>query len=128
MTNTGVNRSTSTRAVSKAKKILRHANNKLIRMDEAGDRERLAEIQREAYKLESMIAQSETRCELHVTFCTRTRTRREKLGLTQAAVAAKLGVKPNTYAAIEHGRCSPSLETVSRVADALECKPFDLLK
>jgi transcriptional regulator with XRE-family HTH domain len=47
------------------------------------------------------------------------KTRREALGLTQRALAQKLGVEASHVAFIESGRRKPSLKLVARVADTL---------
>jgi transcriptional regulator with XRE-family HTH domain len=49
----------------------------------------------------------------------RLRSRREGLGLTQRALAQKLGVEGSYIAFIESGRRKPSLKLVARLADAL---------
>lgn len=64
---------------------------------------------------------------LHQVFCDNVRRRRLELELTQHDVAKRLDVSQPAYAAIEAGRCSPSLDTVQRVAEALECNPAQLL-
>jgi DNA-binding XRE family transcriptional regulator len=52
---------------------------------------------------------------------------RNKLGLTQAELAKKAGVYPNTYAKIERGEQEPSFDTVKKLAKALGLKPSDIL-
>jgi transcriptional regulator with XRE-family HTH domain len=47
------------------------------------------------------------------------KTRREALGLTQRALAQKLGVEASHVAFIESGRRKPSLKLVARLADTL---------
>ncbi|HKV55395.1 MAG TPA: helix-turn-helix transcriptional regulator [Candidatus Binataceae bacterium] len=47
------------------------------------------------------------------------KTRREALGLTQRALAQKLGVEASHVAFIESGRRKPSLKLVARIADTL---------
>jgi len=128
MTNVSTKRSGTARDISKAKKILRRADKKMVRMDAAGETVSLAKLKAEAYKLESMIAEADTRCVLHVTFCERIRARRKSLKLTQADIASRLKITPPSYSQIETGNSSPSLDTVSRVAEALGCKPIELLK
>lgn len=64
---------------------------------------------------------------LHRVFCQRVSERRKSLGLTQTAVAERLGISQPAYAAIEGGRCSPSLDVVERVAAALETTPERLI-
>jgi transcriptional regulator with XRE-family HTH domain len=55
------------------------------------------------------------------------RTRREALGLTQRALAQKLGVEASHVAFIESGRRKPSLKLVARMADALGLDRQELL-
>jgi transcriptional regulator with XRE-family HTH domain len=64
---------------------------------------------------------------LHRRFCDAVRAHRIASGLTQAAVAARLGVTAPTYNAIESGKASPTLDQVERVARALGCDPSELL-
>jgi len=127
MTNTGTGRNTTARALSQAKKAIRRADKK-IRLDNSADAKGIERIKSEAYKLETMIAGLDHRCAIHKLFCDRVRARREKLNLTQAEVAGKLGLHVSSFYAIEQGRSSPSLDTISRVAAALDCKPIDLLR
>jgi transcriptional regulator with XRE-family HTH domain len=47
------------------------------------------------------------------------KSRREFLGLTQRALADKLGVKASHVAFMESGRRKPSLKLVARIADTL---------
>lgn len=47
------------------------------------------------------------------------RRRREGLGLTQRALARKLGIEASYVALIESGRSKPSLNLVARLADTL---------
>ncbi|MDI7246196.1 MAG: helix-turn-helix transcriptional regulator [Bacillota bacterium] len=55
------------------------------------------------------------------------RSIREKLGLTQAEVAAKAGVSAALIGQIELGRVSPSLKTINKVASALGVSPCYLV-
>ena len=55
------------------------------------------------------------------------RSRREGLGLTQRALAQKLGVEGSHVALIESGRRRPSLKLVGRIADTLGVDRQDLL-
>lgn len=66
--------------------------------------------------------------ELHQRFLTNIRRRRAALGLTQADVADRLGIKQASYAAIESGRRNPGLDVVDEVAQALECDGTELLR
>lgn len=126
MTNIGTRR-TAAQALSKAKKAIQRAGKK-IRLDKSDDADEIEKIKAESYKLETMIAGIDHRCEIHRVFCSRVRARREKLELTQLDVAKKMGLVVNSFSAIEQGRSSPSLDTISRVAEALDCKPIDLLR
>ena len=58
--------------------------------------------------------------------------RRNKLGLTQTQIAAKVGYEPRsggvTISKIEHGVISPPLSRLSRIAEALDTTPEDLLE
>lgn len=55
------------------------------------------------------------------------RTRREGLGLTQRALALRLGVEASHVAFIETGRRKPSLKLVARMADILGVDSQNLL-
>jgi transcriptional regulator with XRE-family HTH domain len=55
------------------------------------------------------------------------KTRREVLGLTQRALAQKLGVEASHVAFIESGRRKPSLKLVARIADTLGLDRQELL-
>jgi transcriptional regulator with XRE-family HTH domain len=48
-------------------------------------------------------------------------------GLTQADVAARMHVSPQTYADIERGRKGVKVATLQRVAQALEVPTADLI-
>lgn len=52
---------------------------------------------------------------------------RDKLGMTQAEVAAKAGVSAALIGQIELGRVSPSLKTVNKIASALGVSPCYLV-
>lgn len=49
----------------------------------------------------------------------RVRNAREKLGVTQAELAARIGSTQPAVARLEAGGVNPSLDTLSRIADAL---------
>ena len=49
----------------------------------------------------------------------RVRSAREKLGISQAELAARIGSTQPAVARLEAGGVSPSLDTLHRVADAL---------
>jgi HTH-type transcriptional regulator / antitoxin HipB len=50
----------------------------------------------------------------------RVRRAREKLGITQAELAARIGSTQPSVARLEAGGVSPSLDTLSRIATALD--------
>lgn len=52
---------------------------------------------------------------------------RRKKGLTQAALAEKVGVGPNTIARYERGEMEPSLKIAHAIAEILGCTESDLL-
>lgn len=54
------------------------------------------------------------------------RTRRERLGLSQGALAAAVGLSRQSLSAIEAGRSQPGVEVALRLAGALECRVEDL--
>jgi len=49
----------------------------------------------------------------------RVRNAREKLGITQAELAARIGSTQPAVARLEAGGVNPSLDTLARIADAL---------
>lgn len=50
---------------------------------------------------------------------------RKKLGLTQAKVAAKVGITANSYAKIERGGAKPSFDTLKAICKVLRIEfPF----
>lgn len=64
---------------------------------------------------------------LHRTFINNMRARRIELELTQSEAAAKMKIAQSSYAQIESGRRTPTLEMIERVAKALKCDPLELL-
>lgn len=52
---------------------------------------------------------------------------REARGFSQTTLADRMGVAPTRISEIEHGRCGVSGSTLDKLADALACKPQDLL-
>jgi transcriptional regulator with XRE-family HTH domain len=64
---------------------------------------------------------------LHRVFCQQIIARRKELDLTQADVAERLGIARPAYSAIEAGRKTPGLDTVERVANALQIPAIELL-
>jgi transcriptional regulator with XRE-family HTH domain len=55
------------------------------------------------------------------------RQMRERRGMTQAALAAKVGVSRGYLSRLEMGRHDPPLSRVQRLARALKVKPGDLI-
>jgi HTH-type transcriptional regulator/antitoxin HipB len=64
---------------------------------------------------------------LHRHFIENVRARRLELGLTQTEVAAKMGISQSSYAEIESGRRTPTLEAVEKVAKAMKVDAIELL-
>ncbi|MCK3769459.1 helix-turn-helix transcriptional regulator [Microbacterium aerolatum] len=56
------------------------------------------------------------------------RSRREQAGITQADLAARIGVTRQTLIAIEQGRYSPTLELAFQIARAFEVGIDDLFQ
>jgi putative transcriptional regulator len=56
------------------------------------------------------------------------RSRREEAGITQADLAARIGVTRQTLIAIEQGRYSPTLELAFQIARAFEVGIDDLFQ
>lgn len=54
------------------------------------------------------------------------RERRQRLGITQRDLAARVGVSAVTYYRIEHGTSVPSLDLAYRIAAALDAELCDL--
>ena len=48
--------------------------------------------------------------------------KREKLGISQKALAEKVGISQSFLCDIEQGRCKPSLDTAVKLAKALKIK------
>jgi transcriptional regulator with XRE-family HTH domain len=65
--------------------------------------------------------------ELQIVFGQRVRAERERVGLTQAELAKKLDIHQSDLCDIEKGRHSPKLETVEKIAKALEIPAVALL-
>jgi transcriptional regulator with XRE-family HTH domain len=55
------------------------------------------------------------------------RAARERLGLTQAEVAARMPLSPVVYNRLERGRMLPSVPTLVRLCELLEISPAELL-
>lgn len=60
-------------------------------------------------------------------FGARLRARREALGLTQAKLAEHAGVTSNYVGVMERGLKLPTIDTLVKVAKALEVSPAELL-
>jgi transcriptional regulator with XRE-family HTH domain len=60
-------------------------------------------------------------------FARNLRAARERAGLTQAALAAKLGMKDEVYARYERAKMWPSLDRLGRLCDILGCTADSLL-
>jgi transcriptional regulator with XRE-family HTH domain len=48
-------------------------------------------------------------------------------GLSQTAVAERMGVDQGNYSRLESGTAKPTLQTVFRLSQALGCEPYELL-
>lgn len=69
----------------------------------------------------------EIKSPLHRAFITNVRDRRTTLGWTMQEAAKKLKIAYGSYAQIEHGRRTPTIEVVERVARILKIDPIELL-
>ena len=58
----------------------------------------------------------------------RIRAARDERGLTQEAVAGKVGISRGYLARVETGRHEPSLSMLAKLAKALGVKPGELLE
>jgi transcriptional regulator with XRE-family HTH domain len=56
------------------------------------------------------------------------RERRRALGLSQDALAERSGLDRLNVGRIERGERSPRLDTLARIADALDVRPWELLR
>lgn len=63
----------------------------------------------------------------HRTFCENVVARRKELGYTQAEAARLMGVTQGSYAGYERGANQPTIGLIERIAEMLECEPFELL-
>lgn len=63
----------------------------------------------------------------HAEFCRLVKEQRQKLGLTQAQMAERLGVSRPVYTQIETGRYEPGLNQIIRIAAALRITPQELI-
>jgi transcriptional regulator with XRE-family HTH domain len=58
----------------------------------------------------------------------RLRRRREALGMTRAALAQRCGLSEDALGLIERGTCSPRVENLLRLSDALRVTPSAILE
>lgn len=65
--------------------------------------------------------------DLPASFRVQLAAQRELRGLTQAQLGAKAGIAPGAVSHFETGQRLPSLESVVKLADALECSVDSLL-
>jgi transcriptional regulator with XRE-family HTH domain len=61
-------------------------------------------------------------------FGARLRELRVERGLTQPEIASRVGTSASNISDLERGVKVPTLTTVARLADALDCKVTDLVK
>ncbi len=52
---------------------------------------------------------------------------RSRLGLTQSKLAELCDLSPNFISSVESGKKIPSIETMQKLVDALDIKPYQLL-
>jgi transcriptional regulator with XRE-family HTH domain len=52
---------------------------------------------------------------------------RQRLDISQTALAIRMGVAPARISELEHGHSGISGSTLDKLADALECQPQELL-
>jgi len=60
-------------------------------------------------------------------FAAELKRRRARLGITQAELAERVGVRLPTIGRIEIGNRRPSIDLLERLAKALDCRVRDLL-
>lgn len=65
--------------------------------------------------------------ELLKVFSANLRTRRQELGLSQAALAEEMGISQNHVCLYETGGRRPTLATLAAFSEALRCSPGTLL-
>lgn len=68
-----------------------------------------------------------TRSDIDIEIGSRLRAARNRLGLSQADVAVKLGVSFQQIQKYERGDTRLTLSSVARIRDVLQIEPFDLL-
>lgn len=54
--------------------------------------------------------------------------KREQLGISQKALAEKVGISQSFLCDIEQGRCKPSIDTAIKLAKALKVKDIRFFK
>lgn len=64
---------------------------------------------------------------LHRMFCQKLRSFRKAKGITQQAMAERMGIAQSAYCQLETGRYEPRLSTVEKAAVALGVKAEELL-
>lgn len=65
--------------------------------------------------------------QLHIVVAENIRNRRQSIGLSQEALADKCGLHRTYIGAIERGERNVTVNTLSRVAEALGCSAIELL-
>ncbi|AGC45580.1 DNA-binding protein [Myxococcus stipitatus DSM 14675] len=65
--------------------------------------------------------------ELAITIGSRARAAREKLGLTRAEVAERVGLDEPVYGRLERGKMLPKAVILHRLSEALGLSPQDLM-
>lgn len=55
------------------------------------------------------------------------KARRKALGITQKEAGARARMDQGQWNGLERGKHSPTLNTLERLAEALECRPVDLM-
>ncbi len=60
-------------------------------------------------------------------FAAEIKRRRARLGITQAQLAERVGVRLPTIGRLEIGNRRPSIDLLERLAEALQCRVRDLL-
>jgi len=66
--------------------------------------------------------------DLKTTISAGIRAKREAAGLSQDRLAAKAGISSRYYQAVETAKKQPSLDTIFKIARALDCDYTELLK
>jgi len=66
--------------------------------------------------------------DLKITIAASIKAKREAVGLSQDRLAAKAGISSRYYQAVETAKKQPSLDTIFKIATALDCDYTELLK